>query len=201
MGIADGAGLLEGSPSWTAADAAALKNWYREYLQWMLTSKKGNEEHQAKNNHGVWFLAQASDYALFIGDKEKAKELAEEGKSRVESQIEPDGKMPQELRRTNSMHYSAYNLQAFFYLSKIGSQVGVDLWDYRNKNGAGIRTALDWLRPFALGEKKWEYQEITPYNYKDFSVLLIQAGLAYKDPLYMRDAKTLIGDQIPHYPY
>jgi hypothetical protein len=201
MGIADAAGLLEGAPSWTATDAAALRDWYAQYLHWMLTSQKGQDEHRTKNNHGVWYLAQAADYALFTGDKEKAGELVEEGKSRIESQIEQDGKMPLELARTNSMHYSAYNLQAFFNLSKIGSLVGVDLWQYRNTSGASIRTALDWLRPYAMKEKKWDYQEITPYNNKDFSVLLIQAGLAYKEPQYMEYAKALDGDQIPHFPY
>jgi len=201
MGIADAAGLLEGSSSWSAADAAGIRSWYGQYLHWMLTSEKGNEEHRAKNNHGVWFLAQASDYALFTGDKELAKQLVGEGMARVESQIEPDGKMPQELRRTNSMHYSAYNLQAFFNLSKIGAQVGVDLWDYHNKTGAGIRTALDWLVPYAMGEKKWDYQEIVPYNHKDFSTLLMQAWLAYKEPLYREEALTLNGGQIHHFPY
>jgi len=201
MGIADAAGLVEGSASWTNANADSLRAWYGQYLHWMLTSQKGQEEHRGRNNHGVWFLAQAADYALFIGDRDKARQLVEEGKTRIESQIQQDGKMPLELARTNSMHYSAYNLQAFFDLSKIGTLVGVDLWDYHNKEGAGIRTALDWLRPYAMGEKKWEYQEITPYNYKDFSTLLIQAGLAYKEPQYMEYAKALDGGQIPHFPY
>jgi hypothetical protein len=201
MGIADAAGLLEGSSSWTKANADSLRAWYASYLRWMLTSKKGQDERHAKNNHGVWYLAQAATFALFVGDKDQARQLVEEGKSRVESQIDPDGKMPLELARTNSMHYSAYNLQAFFHLSKVGSLVGIDLWDYQNKTGAGIRTALDWLRPFAMGEKKWEYQEITPYNNKDFSTLLIQAGLAYNEPQYMAYAKALVGGQIPPYPY
>jgi hypothetical protein len=201
MGIADAAGLLEGASSWTAADAAALRRWYAQYLQWMLTSKKGQEEHHTKNNHGVWYLAQAADYALFTGDREKAKALVEEGKARIESQIEPDGKMPLELARTNAMHYSTYNLQAFFDLARIGTLVGVDLWQYHSPSGAGLQAALDWLRPYAMGEKKWEYQEITPYHNKDFSVLLMQAGLAYKEPHYMEYAKSLDGGQIPHFPY
>jgi hypothetical protein len=200
MGIADAAGLLEGSTSWTSADAEGLRGWYAQYLQWMLTSQKGQDEHNAKNNHGVWYRAQAADYALFTGNREKARELAEEGKARIESQIEADGRMPLELARTNALHYSAYNLQAFFHLAKIGSQVGVDLWQYHNKSGAGIRTSLDWLRPYAMGEKKWEYQEITPYNSKDFAGLLIQAGLAYKEPQYAVYAKALDSGKIPQSP-
>jgi hypothetical protein len=200
MGIADAAGLLEGAPSWTSADAEGLRGWYAQYLQWMLTSQKGQDEHNAKNNHGVWYRAQAADYALFTGNKEKARELVEEGKARIESQIQADGRMPLELARTNALHYSGYNLQAFFYLAKIGSQVGVDLWQYHNKSGAGIRTSLDWLRPYAMGEKKWEYQEITPYNSKDFAGLLMQASRAYKEPQYVEYAKALDGGQIPQFP-
>jgi len=67
--------------------------------------------------------------------------------------------------------------------------------------GAGIRTALDFLRPYAMNEKKWEYQEITPYNNKEFATLLFQAGYAYKEPQYMEYAKSLGGRQIPHFPY
>jgi len=200
MNIADAERLLESAPSWSAADAEGLRGWYAQYLQWMLTSQKGQDEHNAKNNHGVWYRAQAADYALFTGNKEKARELAEEGKARIETQIEADGRMPLELARTNALHYSAYNLQAFFHLAKIGSQVGVDLWQYHNKSGASIRTSLDWLRPYAMGEKKWDYQEITPYNNKDFSVLLVQASRAYKEPQYFEYAKALEGGQIPQFP-
>jgi len=40
------------------ADADALRQWYRQYLEWMLTSKNGKEEHMTANNHGTWYLVQ-----------------------------------------------------------------------------------------------------------------------------------------------
>src|SRR3982750_3103898 len=42
-GIADAAALLKGSTSWTNNNEKALKNWYAQYLDWMLTSKNGRE--------------------------------------------------------------------------------------------------------------------------------------------------------------
>jgi Alginate lyase len=183
-GIADAAGLLQGSGSWTAADADALRQWYRQYLDWMLTSKNGKAEHAAKNNHGVWYLVQATDFALFTGDKTKARELAEEGKRQIDSQVEKDGRMPLELARTTALWYSTYNLQAWFRLATLAGMTGVDLWSYTNPQGASIRTALDWLRPFALGEKKWDYQQISEYKQGEFYPLLLQAGAKYKDPSY-----------------
>jgi hypothetical protein len=71
-GIADAASLLKGASSWTTADDKSLKQWYSQYLNWMLTSKNGKDEHAAKNNHGTWYYAQAIDFALFTGNQSKA---------------------------------------------------------------------------------------------------------------------------------
>jgi hypothetical protein len=190
-GIADAATLLHGSSSWTKKDEDGLREWYTRFLDWMLTSKNGTEEHAAKNNHGIWYLAQAVDFALFTDNREKARQLAREGMARVDSQIRPDGTMPLELARTNGLWYSTYSLQAFFTLARLAETVNIDLWNYHNAGGAGIRTALDWLRPYAMGDKKWEYQQITPYNQEVFYELLVQAGLAYRDQGYLTDARRM----------
>jgi hypothetical protein len=191
MGIADGAALLDGSSAWTAGDAGALRRWYAQYLDWMLTSSYGKEEHAAKNNHGVWWLAQATDFALFTGNPSKARELAEEGKEKMDSQIQADGKMPKELARTTGLWYSTYNLQAFFTLATLAHLVGVDLWHYSNQTNAGIRAAFDWLIPYAAGEKKWEYQQISPYDPTEFYSLLLQAGKVYGEEKYIAEARAI----------
>jgi hypothetical protein len=190
-GIADGAALLEGSSAWTTRDANALRHWYALYLDWMLTSPHGKTEHATKNNHGAWYLAQATDFALFTGNLSMAKELAEEGKARIDSQIGPDATMPEELARTNGLWYCTYNLQAFFTLATLGHLAGVDLWHYSNQKTAGIRAAFDWLRPYAGGEKKWEYQQISPYDPAVFYSLLLQAAKVYGDEKYLAEARAL----------
>ena len=187
-GITDAAGLLEGSVSWTKADAGALRQWYAQFLDWMLNSKNGKDEHAAKNNHGTWYLVQATDFALYSGNMVKARELAEEGKGLVDRQVQPDGKMPLELARTNGLGYSTFNLQAFFTLATLGREIGLDLWNYQNKEGAGIRTAFDWLTPYASGKKKWEYQQISPYNKNEMHALLLQAAMVYSNPGYREEA-------------
>jgi hypothetical protein len=187
-GIVDAAGLLKGSHTWTEDDETSLRKWYAQYLEWMLNSKNGKDEHATKNNHGTWYLVQATDFALFTGDLSKARALALEGMTRMDNQIEKDGKMPLELARTNALGYSTYNLQAWFRLATLAKQTGTDLWNYQDKQGGSIRTAFDWLRPYALGEKKWEYQQIGAYNNNDFYVLLLLAAAAYSDPKYLADA-------------
>ncbi len=191
ISIADGAILLEASPAWTATDAKALRSWYTQYLHWMLTSTNGLEEHRAANNHGTWWLAQATDFALFTGETATARQLAEEGKAKMDHQIEADGKMPEELARTNGLGYSTYNLQAFFTLSTIASHTGIDLWTYNNQQHGGLRAAFNWLLPYALDQKKWEYQQISPYNKDEIYALLLQAYTVYADRQYLSDAHLI----------
>jgi hypothetical protein len=190
-GIADASGLLKDSKSWTDKDDKALKRWYGEYLNWMLTSKNGQDEHAAKNNHGTWYYVQVVDYALFTGDKAKAAALAKESRGILDNQIQKDGTMPLELDRTNGLAYSTFNLQAWFRLATLAEKTGIDLWNYRNKQGATLRTAFIWLKPYALGEKAWTYQQISEYKKNTFYSMLLEAGNKYSDPEYLASAKQL----------
>jgi len=190
-GIADAAGLLKGSKSWTAKDETALKSWYARYLDWMLTSRNGQDEHAAKNNHGTWYYVQAVDFALFTGNKAKAQQLAKESRNILDDQVTKEGSMPLELERTNSLAYSTYNLQGWFRLATLAEKTGIDLWHYRNKQGATLRTAFDWLKPYALGEKPWTWQQISGYKNTAFYGLLLEAGKKYTDPSYLAGAKQI----------
>jgi hypothetical protein len=189
--IADAAGLLIGSKSWTDADHKALQAWYSQYLNWLLTSKNGKDEHAAKNNHGTWYYAQAIDFALFTGDKVKAKQLAEESKKRLDSQLTKEGQQPLELARTNALGYSTMNLRGWFTVATLAEKTGVDLWNFKTSQAAGIRTAFDWLLPYALGEKPWTWQQINKYNTNEIYPLLLQAAGAFNNPKYLRIAAGL----------
>lgn len=186
IGIADAAGLLASSSSWTNADNDHLKEWYKEFLNWMLTSKNGKEEHAAKNNHGTWYYAQAIDFALFTGQEKKALDLINESKNRLDSQLTKEGKWPLELERTNGLGYSTMNTQGWFTVARLAEHVGVDLWHFTTSKSAGIKTALDWLLPYASNDKKWDYQQIGKYNYNEYYTLLLQANNKYHDSVYLQ---------------
>jgi hypothetical protein len=191
-GIADAAGLLAGSKAWTKTNDEAVKKWYAQYLDWMLTSKNGREEHAAKNNHGTWYFAQAIDFALFTGNRPKATELITESKIRLDSQLTPEGKQPLELERTNGLGYSTMDLHGWFTVATLAGKTGVDLWNYKTSKGAGIQTAFDWLLPYAMGEQPWPYQQISKYNAKtEFYPLLLQAAAQFKDQRYLDKAASL----------
>ena len=191
MGVADAASLLAGSTAWTTSDMAALKSWFGQYLQWLLTSKNGKDEHAAKNNHGSWYFAQAISFALFSGDTKTARQLAEESKARLDSQLTADGRQPLELERTNALGYSTMNLRAWFEVANLAEKTGVDLYNFKTSKGSGIRSALEWLLPYATGGKAWTYQQITPYNKDEFYPVLLLANDQYKDERYLTAARNI----------
>jgi hypothetical protein len=197
IGIIDSAGLLEvtqalpwleKSSSWAKSDREGMKAWLAQYCEWLQASKNGKEEAAAKNNHGTWYDVQVAALALYTGQPEVARRVVEEAKSkRIASQIEPDGSMPEELARTNSLSYTTMNTRAFCNLADLAKQTGVDLWNYRTGDGRGIRKAIDFLAPYVDPEKEWEHQQIGSVrlsNRMDIAMLLRRAALAYQDPRY-----------------
>lgn len=184
--IVDAVGLLGGSRSWADQDQQALRAWFREFSNWMQTSPHGQDEAQAKNNHGSWYAAQLACYALFIGDETLARKTAAAARARIAWQVEPDGKQPIELTRTRGLGYSAFNLIALLTLAEAGKQVGVDLYGYQTKDGRSIRRALDYLAPFADPAQPWPHQQInnTDNARADLAYLLRRAALAFRAPRY-----------------
>ncbi len=159
--VVDAIGLLAGSKHWTTAEQKGMEDWFAKFLQWMLESKNGREEAAAKNNHGTFYDVQVVSFSLFLGKTDLAKSVLETAKTkRIAVQIEPDGRQPLELARTKSWSYSVMNLDGLMTLARLGENVNVDLWDYETRDGRSIHKALEFLKPFASGEKKWTYQQL-----------------------------------------
>jgi hypothetical protein len=185
MPAVDAVGLLAGSRSWSAADQDGMKAWSTQFLQWMRTSQKGKDEDAAKNNHGTWYDLQVTDYALFLGDRQLAVDTLNRVKTRrIAVQIEPDGRQPLELARTNAFSYSIGNLNGLMQLASLGQQLGVDLWNFRTDDGRSIRSALDFLLPYAIGTKKWDYQQISGFHGDALLHQLQRASAIYRDLKY-----------------
>jgi hypothetical protein len=63
----------------------------------------------------------------------------------------------------------------------LGDHVGVDLWHYADADGRGIRKAVDYLLPYALGEKAWSAKQIVPMERDRMYPVLRIAALKYGD--------------------
>jgi len=191
-GVVDALGLLAGSKSWTAADQNGVEKWFRDFLEWLQTSKNGRDESKATNNHGTFYDVQIVDFALFTGQRELATQTLEAAKTkRIAAQIEPDGRQPRETDRTKGLSYSVMNLDGLMQLARLGEHSSVDLWNFETPDARGIRKALDWLVPFASGEQKWPYEQIEPFARAAFVPLLRRAAVKYHDNRYLAVAVRL----------
>jgi hypothetical protein len=184
--------LLDGSKAWTPADEQSMKKWMGDLLEWLTTSRPGLHEAAALANHGTWYDTQVAALALSVGKDDIARKILEAAKiNRIASQIEPDGRQPQEIARTLGLHYSVYNLNALFRLADLGERVGVDLWHFQTSDGRGIRKALDWLMPYLADERAWPYKQIEPFDRGHAFALLLRAAQKYHDQRYSDLARQL----------
>lgn len=191
--ILDAVTLIGNSPSLSTQDKEELRQWFTSYIKWMQTSPNGKQESRAKNNHGSWYNEQLAGIALYLGDKDLARKAAENAEKLIANQIEPDGSQPLELARTKSFSYSEFNLDALSRLAQEAQGAGVDLWDFHAVDGASMRAALNYLLPYAEGDKKWTHKAINGLPTGDLAQPLLFASLHFHDEQYLALAKKLQG--------
>jgi hypothetical protein len=183
--VVDAVGLLEGSKALSGAERAAMREWFSAYLKWMLESANGKEEAAAKNNHGTHYDLQAATFALFTDQPNVARRILNEVPAkRIAVQVEPDGRQPLELDRTKAWSYSIMNARGLMQLARLGQHVNVDLWNARTEDGRSIRAALDFLLPYATGEKVWPHEQINGFRPEGAITLLRRAARVYPDGPY-----------------
>ena len=185
--LIDFVSLLRSSKAWPANQNQQWQAWNNAYVSWLLESPEGKTEAKAQNNHGIWFDVQVAALASFVGRDGVAKNVLREFPAkRIDVQILPDGRQPRELARTRAWDYSVFNIEALFNAASIAEKSGADLWNYKSGDGRGIRQALDWLLPFAIGESKWAHSQISPFQPEKLAPLLRRAAISYRDPAYER---------------
>jgi len=189
--------LLKQSKGWTAEIDSGIRAWFEEYLRWLLESPNGKEEAGQKNNHGSAYDVQVSCIALFLDKKDLARQiLSQVGTKRIAVQVEPDGSQPLELARTKSWGYSNMNLDALIELAQLGDRLGIDLWHFQTADGRSIRRAIDFLFPYARGQKKWTWKQIAPFHPDRMTYTLRIAGDKYKEKSYLAAARSFLNDEV-----
>ncbi|MDE6171761.1 alginate lyase family protein [uncultured Bacteroides sp.] len=158
----DAVQLLEQSKAFTSKDSKQLKAWFGKLLDWLLTSQQGKDEAAATNNHSIAFDAQAISFALYVGNLNVARDIINAlPDKRLFKQIEPDGTMPRELRRTRAFHYSQYNLTHIIDIMTMAQKLGIYLDNATSADGRNFYKAMDYMAGYTgkpLAE--WPYQEI-----------------------------------------
>lgn len=153
--------LGTGAPGWSKSDRSAMGKWNKDFLGWLVNSDFGKQESAAQNNHGTFYDMQVAALAYATGDTALARRTVLDARARrMDPQIAADGSQPQELVRTRSWHYSAFDLVAYTRLAAIGRNVGVDLWSHQGPEGQSLFKAVGYLLPAATGAAAWPHPEL-----------------------------------------
>jgi hypothetical protein len=170
------------------SEIAQVKEWFAAYTEWMSTSKNGQEERDAKNNHGTCWTLQVAAFAELTGDNKRIAECAERFRAMiVPEQIAPDGSQPLEVSRTKPYGYCLFNLEALATLCQIVSRNGHDLWNFQTADGRSVRQAVAHMFPFIADKKKWKHPPDVMYfdEWPMRQAALFFAGLAYDRQDYL----------------
>ena len=135
----------------------SLKNWFGAFANWMQTSDYGQTASNYKNNQAVAYDITLYDFFLFNGKKSGRKQILNSFyEKRVLPQIDEDGKMPEELKRTKAYTYSIYNLSHLIDFCQI---IANDQKNLPQNISDKVRSSLLYLSHFDKKES-FPYKEI-----------------------------------------
>ena len=169
-----------------------LDDWATAFCYWMENSTQGQRESHAANNHGLWYEAIHLMVLAYLDRTDRIREVAEQSiLPKMGAQIADDGSLPQELKRTLSLHYSTFALEALMEANQITSQIGINLWSTPASNGKVASQAVDYLYPFYLNPEDWKFKQIKPFDQSRAAILLYEAGTALGNQKYVDTAKRI----------
>ena len=159
-----------------------VRQWFKQYLEWMTTHKYGIDEREAKNNHGTCRVFQVAEFARFTGNQKLRAYCRDRFKTVLApGQFGADGSFPLELKRTKPYGYSLFNLDVMAGLCQSLSTVEDNLWNFTLSDGRSMARQVEFMFPFILDKSKWPYPKDVMY-WDDWPVrqpVLLFAGLAY----------------------
>jgi hypothetical protein len=188
---------LEKSPKFPPEVAAGLKKWFGEFANWMVSSKNGQEEARAKNNHSVAYFLQLAVYAKFSGDQKKVADCRRQFKEVfLPEQMAADGSFPRELARTKPYGYSIFQLDNLITLAQVLWTPEDDLWKFTLPDGRGTKKGMEFLYPYLADKRKWPKKpDIAAWeDWPARQPCLLFAGLAYGEDKYLELWKKLPPD-------
>jgi len=153
--------LLQVNKQLPTKTATELNDWLTAFAEWLMTSEMGIAEREWHNNHGSWYDVQVVVILRHLGREKEARKILETAREkRIAAHLAADGSQPHELERTKSLTYSVMNLRGLTRLAYHGKQLGVDLWNYRPADGAGLASAYAYLEPYGFNNKEWPYEQL-----------------------------------------
>ncbi len=193
----DGAGILEKSPAWTAADKKGLQDWSVKFIEWAESSHAGKVQRDEPSNHGTSYDFLMTLFGLYA----EREDLAENAYNnfvfdRMPGQIAADGSNPLEMKRANNLLYHRYNLSRAIDIAALGRNLtdDVDLFNYETDDGRGLRMQVDYIVPYMTRQEtwdKWPGFNFGPESQLIYYAFLRRAAVEYHDPKLLELAQQM----------
>ena len=140
----------------------ALRKWFKTFAQWMQKSDYGQKASRFKNNQAVAYDVTLYNIYLFLDSKSKRKGILNSFyDKRVQPQIDEEGKMPEELKRTKAYSYSIYNLT---HLIDFCLMVDNDVLPLPPAILEKVQKSHAYLQQFADAPQRFPYKELDSWQ-------------------------------------
>lgn len=190
--ILDAITLLETGAFWNKRDTGKVKNWFSNYLQWLLMSKAGLDEISQTDFRGTWFDAQMVVYALFSDKKEVGKNTIEHSLTkRIPGQFDEKGLQKHELFSSQSFTNSCFNIEGHLLIGKIAGYMEIDYWNDPIMPIQSIQAACDYLFSFIGKEDQWPFPQSEPIELSRMVKLIKESEKIFKNPEYKKYMEIL----------
>ena len=188
---------MEKSSAFPPEVLSGLKKWFADYVGWMRSSKNGNDEANAGNNHAVACWLQVAVFAQFTGDEANLAECRRRfTEIFIPKQMTNDGSFPAELLRTKPYAYSIFQLDNLTTLCQVLSTPENDLWNFATPDGRSLRKGMEFLYPFLADKSTWPKKpDVNAWeSWPARQPSLLFAGVAFDEQKYLDLWKKLPAD-------
>ncbi len=186
--------VLEEANILKSSQLQSIKQWFKEYLNWLTTHSFGIKERDNGNNHSVCWAVQVAAFARLVNDIDKLNYCRNFYKNTLlPNQMASNGSFPKELSRTKPYGYSLFNLDAMSNLCQILSTTEDNLFDYKTDDGRSLKLGMEFMFPFINDKANWPYQDDVMY-FNDWPVRqssLLFGGIQFNNNDYLNLWKSL----------
>ncbi|OGK22074.1 hypothetical protein A2866_05865 [Candidatus Roizmanbacteria bacterium RIFCSPHIGHO2_01_FULL_39_8] len=109
----------------------------------------------ARNNHNSHLLNVVTMVAFTAGDQKLIDYAVSGYKRQIEVDLNPDGSSF-DFHQRDALYYHVFTLEPLLNIARIGQLNGFDLFHYESPTGSSLQKSIDFLMPYATGEKTHE---------------------------------------------
>ena len=134
--------LLGSEGALTATQIAGLRQWYVQFLRSCEANGSMAKGLLQTNNVGTWVSLLFAAAGLFAGEFDRSFTIIRNASLRLGRQLGPFSIQPLEVERTRPLHYSLFNLCAWWSLSRVGAEFGIQLREFKGRDDESLTNAL-----------------------------------------------------------